>query len=82
MKKAANKTDDLVETADEKRDRAANKNFNHVKDAVLYLLGALLALGLLALFDTGSLRGLLLGLLLFACGLGCGLLFKTRITLR
>ena len=68
MKKSTNKTDDLVETADEKRDRAANKNFNHIKDAVLYLLGALIALGFLALFD--------------ACGLGCGLLFKTRLTLR
>lgn len=82
MKETANKTDDLVEAADEKRDRAANKNFNHIKDAVLYLLGALLALGFLALFDTGGLRSLLLGLLLFACGLGCGLLFKTHLTLR
>ena len=72
----------MREISNEQRNRAANKNFGHIKDAILYLLGALLAMGLLALFDTGGLRGLLLGLLLFACGLGCGLLFKTRITLR
>ena len=72
----------MREISNEQRDRAANKNFGHIKDAILYLLGALIALGLLALFDTGGLRGLLLGLLLFACGLGCGLLFKTRLTLR
>ena len=72
----------MREISNEQRDRAANKNFDHIKDAILYLLGALLALGLLALFDTGGLRSLLLGLLLFACGLGCGLLFKTRLTLR
>ena len=82
MKKSTNETDNLVEMAGEKRDRAANKNFNHIKDAVLYLLGALLELGFLALFDACGLRGLLLGLLLFACGLGCGLIFKTRPTLR
>ena len=69
-------TEQVGEVSDEERDHAAEKNLRHIKDAVLFLLGALIALGSLALFKAGGLSSLLFGLSLFACGIGCALIFQ------
>lgn len=69
-------TEQVNEILDNERDHAADKQLRKIKNAVLFLLGALIARGFFVLFEAGGLRSLLFGLLLFSCGIGCALIFQ------
>lgn len=86
MKKSTNKADDLVEMAEDMADeqryyrRYYRRYYGCMAGISMMSFVAGDVLG--ALDKACGLLGLIRGLLLFACGIGCGFLFKTVLTLR